>query len=161
MTGDARVLVLTLGNRDAGDDAFGPSVAEALRSCGDTRALVIDLGSGGASALLDDIEGARGLILVDAVRGPGLEMGGLVDVDWRDPQGPTLAIERVVSSHTMPVREQLRLANLLGILPKNVRIIGVATGSVALGDGMSPAVRKVVPEAAARVVEWVRKWSKS
>ncbi len=161
MAGAARILILALGNPDAGDDAFGPSVAGVLRGGADARFRVIDLGLGGASALLDEIEGSGGLILMDAVRGPDLALGRLVDVDWRDPARPSLAEDGALSSHAMPVGEQLRLADLLGMLPERVRIIGVAVGSVALGEAMSPLVREAVPGAAARAMEWVGRWWES
>lgn len=159
MPGETRVLVLALGNPEAGDDGVGPRVARELRARDDPRMRVVDLASGGPSALLDELEGGGGLIVVDAVTGPGLVPGEVVDVDWRDPARPGLAGGAAISSHAMSVGEQLRLADRLGILPGRVRIVCVALGSAKLGDAMSPAVRDAVPGATSRVLEWVARWS--
>lgn len=126
MMGEVRpIVVATCGNADAGDDAFGPLTAIALTGRRLTGVDVARLDNRPA-ALLDHLGGREVLIVVDAVRGPGLEAGRLVEMDWFAPSRPALVDEDVLSTHGLSIANQIALAEAIGLRPRVVRLVGLA-----------------------------------
>jgi hydrogenase maturation protease len=143
------VLVAACGNAQAGDDAFGPSVAAALRHHPNGHLRIVNLAMVPAS-LSDHLPGACGLVIVDAVLGCGGE-AGLIDMEWDSQARPRLMSDRAISTHGLSVADQVELARALGALPPVVRLIGVEARATKLGEPMSRAVRRLVPVTARRV----------
>ena len=75
------ILVAAYGNDMAGDDAFGPLAAEAVRAMRLPGVEVVSLGMRPAS-LLDHLAGCRAACVVDAARCEGLPAGTLIEVDF-------------------------------------------------------------------------------
>jgi len=144
------IVVLGIGNLLKGDDGVGVRVIEALAA----RPLpagveCIDGGTGGPT-LMVHVEGARALVIVDAVNlsaAPGAVRAFSLD-EIEDTGG--LAC---VSLHDVGILPMLELARGLGTLPPVVRIVGVQPERLDLGDRLSPAVEAAVSRAADLVVE--------
>jgi len=151
------VLVAACGNAMAGDDAFGPRVAEALRGSAPPAVQIVDLATKPAS-LLDYLPGPELLLIVDAAWDANAPVARLVDMDWCDPDRPPLEHDAAISSHGLSLADDLVLADRLGMLPKQVRLIACFIGSAQIGQPMQRAVCRQVPVAAARVVAHAKTW---
>ncbi|MFI5380272.1 MAG: hydrogenase maturation protease, partial [Tepidisphaerales bacterium] len=115
------LLILCFGNPMAGDDAFGPMVARELSALHDPRLNVVDLSRESPAAMLDHLDSQSALIIVDAVTGPGIAPGQLIDIDWHDQARPNLVHDSALSTHGLSVANQLELAERLGMLPASIR----------------------------------------
>jgi hydrogenase maturation protease len=148
----APLLVATCGNPDAGDDAFGPQVAAALRAQPLPGTVVLDLQLN-PWGLADHLEGRQALFILDAASVPGTPTGQVLDFDWFDPARPPLRRESVLSSHALSVGEQLELAQTLGLLPPVVWVIVLVAGSVTPGAPAGPMLEAAVTAAVVRLRE--------
>ena len=144
----APVLVAACGNAMAGDDAFGPAVAAALRRESPAHCQVIDLGMA-PTALLDHLPGRAALIIVDAAQAPDAG-DDLMEFDWDSPARPALVRQEQLSTHGLSIAAQIELARAMGLLPEVVKLIAAPVGEAQLGRPMDAAAR-LVERAAARV----------
>ena len=150
MTG--RILVAAVGNILRGDDGFGAAVAAELDGLPD-GADVIETGIGGIALLQEILAGCDGLVLIDAV-------------DSGDRPGTVSLINPVIDApshvpdvHLSNPRRVLMMAKAMGALPERVVIVGCQPNGVDdLEQGLSLAVERAVPIAAAKVEETVRAW---
>ena len=143
----AQVLVLGLGNLLLGDDGVGLRLLEEL--AGGASADFLDGGTQGL-ALLPYFDGRRALIILDAVA-LGAPAGTVHVLD-----AANLKAHRATTAHGSNALELLEVAALLGELPPTVTIIGIEPAKIATGIGLSPEVKRAVPEAlslARRVLE--------
>lgn len=139
------MLILGCGNRDRGDDGAGVLVAERLRDLG----LNARICSGQALELIDAWKAADDVIIVDAVmtRGPAGKV-------WlRDGEQLTLPETLSLSSHGFGIAEGIRLARILGCLPKRLRVFGIEVSRIELGSALSPEVMCAVKEVVAHITE--------
>ena len=150
MPGTSPILIAACGNELAGGDAFGPLVGKELRGRLPAGAELIELVMNPA-ALLDHLEGRRGLILIDAAWVPNMHPGTLLACEWDSEARPALATDRATSTHGLSVANQIELARRLGILPPVVWLCAVAINPCADLADTENGVREKVPEAAARV----------
>ena len=144
------VLIVTCGNPDAGDDGFGPAVAEVLRADPLAGVTVTELGTRPAD-LLDYAQGYAALVIVDAVCCPGEKPGGLIEVDWFDPARPISKSEKALSTHGISLGRQIELGQSLKMLPSVVRLVGVNIVQSEIGCPMTEAVRRCIPDAASAI----------
>jgi hydrogenase maturation protease len=109
--------VIGLGAEDRGDDAAGLLVARLIRAAAPPGVEVREC-AGDAGALLELLEGAQRVVLVDAARGgaPGTVERLPVDAVRSAPAS---------STHGLGLAEALGVAAALGILPATVRIYAV------------------------------------
>ena len=128
--------VIGMGAEDRGDDAAGLLVARLLRVAAPPGVEVHE-SAGDAGSLLELIEGADRVILVDAARGAGTP-GTVECVPLSAPLQP-----RVRSTHGLGLAEALGVASELGILPPVVRVYVVYGRSFDAGP--------VTPEVAAGI----------
>lgn len=144
-----RALVIGLGNVLMGDDAFGPSVVEAMDAAFDfpPGVTVLDGGTPGLNLmpLMMDYEV---LIVVDTVKSKGhpgeMRLYRKADLSpaARSPrQGP----------HEPGLDEVLTALDLAGRGPSEVLLIGVIPESVETGTGMSERLRAAIPAAIGEV----------
>ena len=153
-----RVLVAACGNRVAGDDAFGPLVAERLSGRVTSALDIIDLGLR-PIGLVDHLEGYLGLIIVDAVVGFVTESSSdLVDMDFAADGRPELRHDVALSSHGLSIEHELRLAETLGILPGRVHLIGVVASCVEVGLPPTQGVLRCIEPAVERVIDVAHDW---
>jgi hydrogenase maturation protease len=153
------ILVAVFGNALAGDDALGPAVVECLGQA-DCRGLkILDASQAAPLSLLDHLEGLSGLILVDAVTGPDISPGQIIDADWLDQARPAVQSAADISSHGFSLPQQMDMAAKLGLLPQRVRLIGVGLGNADLGQPLSPAVHAAVGPVVERIIARQKAWS--
>lgn len=144
------ILIATFGNVAAGDDGFGPRVAELLAQAAMPGVEVADLATGPAR-LLDLIADRAALVVVDAAWGPHRRPGRLIVCDWHAEHRPALLCERGVSTHALGVADQLALAGRLGMLPPVVKLVAATIGDAEQGRPPCAAVRRQVAPAARRI----------
>ncbi len=140
------VLVACCGNPAAGDDAFGCLVAARLRRDPPDGAEVVDFGMG-PTALVDRVDGRRGLIVVDAAWSSSYLPGQLIELDWSATPGVELAGDRAVSTHGLSIAHQVELARTLGNLPGEVWLVAAMIERPALESPPSEEVAALVPAA--------------
>ena len=146
----ARILVLGLGNDILTDDAVGLQVAKVVRErlAGDPRIEVRATTEMGL-ALLDEMSGRAGVVIVDSVQTGRAPPGHIHETDAAgitslSPSAP----------HMLGVGESLALGRLVGAaMPDRVRVFAIEVADpFSLGTEMTPAVRAAVEPAAARIV---------
>jgi hydrogenase maturation protease len=150
------ILVAAFGNEMAGDDAFGPRVAEAVRAMAIPGVEVVALGMKPAG-LLDQLAGRRALCVVDAARCDGVPTGTLLDLDFFGANRPSLVHDTALSTHGLSVADEIELARRLDLCPEEVRLVAVAAGSVEVGRSISGEVLRQVSAAADRIADWARR----
>jgi hydrogenase maturation protease len=147
-----RVRVIGCGNADSGDDAAGLiAVAKARPLLAGTPGVeVVEAGPG--LRVLELMDDAGGVVLVDAVRtrAGARPPGAIVHVAAGAPF-PTV-LSGALSSHGFGLSETVGLAAALGKAPPLV-FLGVEVAHVAAGQPLSAAVAGVIPELVRRIVE--------
>lgn len=141
-----RVLVLGLGNPLLGDDGAGLELLQRVESQGPwpENVRLVDGGTWGLS-LLPDVMDAERLLVLDAVR-TGREPGTVV-------RGEDDAVPRwyshPVSPHQVDLAELLGAAELLGVLPERLVVVGIEPQTTdELHVGLSPVVEAALGAAA-------------
>ena len=143
------VLVLGIGNSLLSDDGVGLELLELLRPSSenedgaDPRVEYVDGGTQGLM-LLGLLEGRRSLLLLDAVQ-QGKTPGSVHLV--REPDRSITP--RGFGAHGGNASELLATARLLSGLPPRVHLVGVEPVEFRTRIGLSPAVEKALPVAAA------------
>ena len=134
--GRAAIRVIGVGNAWRGDDAVGILAARRLRDQLDLSVEVMEA-EGDGLALLDLMEGADHVLLIDAVMGGG-RPGTCVrfDVSTESRWGPVVPS----STHAMGIAEAIDLARALERLPKQVVLYGIEIESVESGAPLSAGV---------------------
>jgi hydrogenase maturation protease len=105
--------------------------------------------------LLNCLEAAEQVLIVDAVRS-GAAPGSLHWLAEKDIAGFGQGSD---SAHGWGVAETLALGRQLQPekMPARVEILGIEIGEVAVGEGLSPEVTRVLDRAALMIEEWIRK----
>jgi len=131
-------VVVGVGNELLQDEGVGLSLVRALgREEWPGHVRFVDGGTGGYD-LVSHMEGAAHLVLLDALAGPGAPGDVHVfrpeDVVDRNP-------EMDASLHEARPLEVLRVAEVLGVRPPRVTVVGVVVGSIEPGLHLSPALQ--------------------
>ena len=153
-----RVLIAGVGNVLRGDDGFGVEVLRRLERdlAGADGVRFFESGIAGVGLLQELLDGYDALVILDALdRGapPGSVLVLVPDV------GAGGAARKAIDLHQADPGGVLQMAAALGVLPRQVRIVGCqAVGCDELGAGLSEPVRAAVPEAARRVQEMLAAW---
>ncbi|NIP82417.1 MAG: hydrogenase maturation protease, partial [Gemmatimonadetes bacterium] len=153
MRADGSTVVIGLGSPLMGDDGVGLVALERLRErwSFDPPVELLDGGTWGMN-LLPFIEGAEGLVFLDAVEA-GEENGRVVRLD-RDELPRFFATK--LSPHQIDLKEVLALAELRGTLPGRTVVLGVQPATVALSDALSGEVARALDRLLGAVVELLR-----
>lgn len=138
-------LVIGVGNRDRGDDAIGPLVADMFAGRDDVETLVAE---GDLSDLALRWARHHQVVIVDAIVS-GRKPGTVVQIDALDERLPIDG--GLVSSHGVGVTEAIELARVLGRLPQRLTIIGVESTAFAQFDELTPDVADAIRSIADRV----------
>jgi hydrogenase maturation protease len=142
------VVVLGLGNVLCADDGVGVAAVHALMA--GWTAPGVDFVDGGTLglALLDYLDGAAALLILDAVAADA-PPGTLVRLEGDDVEA---AARARLSVHQVGVADLLEAARFLGRQPARVVLLGLVPSSLGLGLARSPAVAARLPDlvAAAR-----------
>ena len=153
MTGDEQplALVVGIGNRDRGDDGFGPAVAHRLMERVPSTVRILER-SGDALAMIEDWDGIPSVIVIDAMA-PISEPGKVHRFDLTDSPLPIGFAP--TSSHALGVAETIELARSLGRLPQYFVAYLVEGEQFGTGTPLSLAIAKAVEDVADRIVSEV------
>lgn len=151
-----KVLIVSCGNRMAGDDALGPQVTAALRKNPLEHVQIVDLDMNPAG-LLDHLDGQDVLFIIDAVRWPGRDVAELIDLDWPEAKEAKLANDDCFSTHGFSIANQIELAENLQILPPTVRLFGLVIESTEMGKTLTDPLAKAIPDLAERIRTHLKK----
>jgi hydrogenase maturation protease len=144
---DGPAVVIGVGNLLLHDDGVGVRVVEALRSQAASQpgalpeaTRLVDGGTLGID-LLPNVEGARSLLLLDAV-----DLGqpaGTVSV----LRGDDILTAGGTWGECIPggVGELLSVARLMGWLPEPVALVGIQVDDTSYGEGLSESVAAALP----------------
>ncbi|MGD0637700.1 MAG: hydrogenase maturation protease [Nitrososphaerales archaeon] len=146
---EGKQVVVGLGNRYMTDDGIGIRVAEELRGRElGGRVLVFEYQTLELS-LLWQLRGASRIVVVDALRSGG-SAGTVSTYSITPREGPLLELP---SPHAIQLHDTFDLANLSGMLPCPVTLIGVEPSSCDPGEGLTQAVSAAIQPAVDAVVQ--------
>jgi hydrogenase maturation protease len=142
------VSVIAVGNRYRSDDGVGAAVLARLanRFAGDSRVRLIEA-DGEPAGLMQSWEGSSYVWVIDAVSSGGLS-GTLHEVDVQRLGAFDDRSTGIGGGHVLGVREAVDLARALGLLPTEMRVLGIEGASFDNGEGLTPAVADAVVQAA-------------
>ena len=146
-----KVLIGGIGNVLLGDDGVGPYAVRILESMYDFEAGVeiIDLGTP-ALDLTHQIVGLKALILVDSVASD--DPAGTLALFTKEDILRDTPAERL-DPHSPALAECLMTASMLGAMPQNVLLVGIAGKCYEPGHPLSAAVRQSVGPAIEAVLQ--------
>jgi len=149
----AAIRIIGIGNLFRGDDAVGLLAARRLHERVDSSVEVLEA-EGDGLALLDLMEGADQVIVIDAVKSEG-HPGTTVRLDLsKESHWGTLV---PCSTHAIGVAEAIDLARTLGRLPKQVILYGVEIDSLESGAALSETVRGGLDSVVAQVLKEIER----
>jgi hydrogenase maturation protease len=150
-----KALIGGIGNVLLGDDGVGPYVVRLLESLYDFEETVdiIDLGTP-ALDLTHQIVGLQSLVLVDAVASED-SAGTLALFTKEDILRDTPA--QRLDPHSPALSECLMTASMLGTMPQNVLLVGIAGKCYEPGHPLSAAVRQSVGPAMEAILGELRR----
>jgi hydrogenase maturation protease len=143
-------VAIGVGNSLRRDDAAGLEVARALRARTVGSEIAVHEQEGETLALLDAWEGARALVLVDAVCS-GAPPGTIHRMDASEEPLPD-RLRSSSSTHAVGLAGAIELARALGRLPPRVVVFGLEGRRFDAGSELSPEVRVRIGPLAERVL---------
>lgn len=146
------VRIIGIGNRDRGDDAFGPRVVDAFQGRLPEHVSALEH-SGEVAGLVDLMTDAAAVYLVDAAV-MGLEPGCLRVFDASG--SPLPAMGGAFSSHALGLSEAIELARALDVLPPVCRVFAVEAVSFEAGEELTEPVASAVPGVVQAVIDSIR-----
>jgi hydrogenase maturation protease len=148
-------VVIGVGNPLMGDDGFGiVAIALVRERWRDSPSLALVDGGTWGMNLLPLIEGARRLLIIDAIN-RGLPPGSRIELERAEiPRYLGLTL----SPHQLDLREVLALAELRGTLPAETFAIGVQPERVELSLDLSPAVAAKLHGVVADIEDQLLRW---
>jgi hydrogenase maturation protease len=151
----ARTVVLGLGNMLMADDGVGLAALARLRDqwCLPHHVELVDGGTWGMN-LLHVVEGSDHLLIFDAVSNGGVP-GSLVRLEGHDI--PRFLLQKV-SPHQVDLREVLALAELRGLLPRRLVVLGIEPVRVEMSTELTPAVEANVDALVRMGVATLEQW---
>jgi hydrogenase maturation protease len=144
-------VVLGVGNTIMTDEGAGVRCIEWLAGRLPADVLAVDGGTS-TNELLEDLESADLLIIVDAIV-------------TREPPGTILRLEgdripsafsNKLSPHQHGINDVLANLALLDRSPRRLVLFGIAPSKIELGMELTPEVAAVIPEVGRRVLEELR-----
>jgi len=144
-TAGDRIVLIGVGNIYRGDDGAGPVAAREVASRGIPGVRVIDQ-VGDGTDLISAWDGVHTAYVVDCMRSGG-EPGA---VGWFDALDEAISedIFPGYSTHAFSITDTIKLARILGRLPKHLIVVGIEGRSFAAGAGMSSEVEAAVKKVA-------------
>ena len=146
--------MIGVGNTLRGDDGAGLEVVRRLSARAEAAAIEVREQEGEALGVLEQWEGARAAVLVDAAHS-GAPAGTAHRVDASSQAIPA-ALGSSSSTHAIGVAEAVELARVMDRLPERVILYGIEGASFDTGGELSAEVRAVIGEVADAVLEEAR-----
>ncbi len=162
-----RVKIIGCGRSQRRDDQLGLEVARRLARR-PSEGCEVCLSEDPGTDLLLDLDGVRLLVLVDAAAcGPHLPAGRIRRLCCR-PEAPgsarsafeRLPLRTACSTHLLSIGDGLRVAEQLGVLPREVWIYVVGAAEFGHGTELSPAIERAAARLVGRIRADVRAWLK-
>jgi len=152
-----RVVVLGIGNSLLTDDGAGIHAIRCLREDGDGAA--IDYVDGGTLnfTLLEHIEGASAVIVIDAAELDAPP--GTVRTFEGDAMDRLLATGRHRSVHEAGLADVMGMARLKDCLPERRALISIQPGRIEWGEMLSPPVADALPLACNEARALAQRWA--
>ncbi|RFF28069.1 MULTISPECIES: HyaD/HybD family hydrogenase maturation endopeptidase [unclassified Wenzhouxiangella] len=147
------IVVIGIGNTLLGDDGVGVHVVEQLRERNLDKPIAFFDGGTLSFSLLEHIESADRLIIVDAAYLDSPP--GTVAVFRNAELEHFLTTSRRPSVHEVNLLDVLGAARLRGRLPAEYALVAIEPGVVDWSSQPSPAVAPAVEEASERVTELI------
>jgi hydrogenase maturation protease len=144
-----KIIVIGIGNEFRGDDAAGLLVVRRLQEKPPAGVEFWEQ-SGEATALMDTMNRAGTVILVDAVQS-GAEAGQIHRYDASEQSMPAQFLR--CSTHNFSVHDAIEMARALGKLPPRLMVYGIEGSHFEPGAELSPAVQSAVVEVTQRINE--------
>jgi hydrogenase maturation protease len=147
-------LVIGVGQEQRGDDAVGLLVARRVANAPAARSpalRVVEHGGDGMDLLLA-WEGARSVVVVDAVVSGDRPVGGVHRFDAHQEPLPT-ALFAGHSTHALGVADAIELARAMERLPARLVVYGIESTCFDTGSRPVPGVLAAVESVAERVLE--------
>jgi hydrogenase maturation protease len=135
------ILILGVGNLIMSDEGIGVHVAHRMMEMELPPNVHVVEGGTDGFGLMNVIQEADRMILIDAVRGGG-EPGSIYRFDIEDC--PADANIFKTSVHQISILEVIHLSGLIGSTPKTT-IIGVEPKSLEMGMDLSPEIEAKIP----------------
>ena len=151
------ILILGVGNVLWADEGFGVRCVEALADSFEfpDHVRLVDGGTRGI-ALLDEMEGTARMLLFDAVD-YGLEPGSLRLIAGEEI--PRFIASGKLSLHQTGFQDVLAYAQIAGILPPEIQLIGVHPAVLDdYGGDLSGPVKAQLPNAIAMARSILAEW---
>jgi len=141
------IRIIGIGNAFAGDDAVGTLLVRRLDFDHSETVEIVEAGLSGLS-LLDIMEGAETVILIDAIhsnQAPGtihrLEIPRDLEILHTHAWG-----SKSPSTHSFGLGESLTLGATLGTLPPTVVVFGIEIRDTTLGENPSSEVHQALDD---------------
>ena len=150
----APFAVLGLGNELFTDEGLGVQAGWEVQRAGLSDVEVLDGGTLGL-ALLPEIEGRVGLLVLDAMVAAGSEPGDIVVLGPEELVRPKMLL---MSAHQVGIAETLGAATLLGTSPRLLAAVGIVPFSLDTGYGISPEAQARIPAMVETAIEILQRW---
>jgi len=155
--GQAKTVVLGLGNRIYSDDAVGVFAIQLLeKSSSIPHGVTLIEGGTLGLALLPYVSGATRWLVLDAVD-VAAAPGTIVQLAGEELR----ALPRGASAHDAGLSDLAAALHLLGEDPPETVLLGVQPGSVALGTTLSPPVEKALPQLVETALALLKEWAQN
>ena len=145
-----KLLIIGIGNRDRGDDAVGPLLAEKLAKDTGLKKLGVEvvIHSGEGASLMELWRGAGKTVIIDAMKS-GAALGKVRRFDAADEilTGGTFRY----SSHLFSLAEAVEMARQLKRLPEQLIVYGIEGREFSFGAALSLKVKAALAGVAAKV----------
>ena len=141
----AKTVLIGVGNSALRDEGVGGRIIRELGGRTPPGVEVVDAGLPGFG-LIALLEGREKAVIIDAIDADGPP--GTV-YRFRADRVASARARPSCSLHQGDVLQYVKLAEALGMGPKEVVLIGVQPGNFSPGEDLSPAVEAAIPEAAA------------
>jgi hydrogenase maturation protease len=150
-----RKVVLGLGNLLNRDEGLGVQALKMLDAqLGENKEFeLLDGGVLGLNLLMI-VEDCSHLLILDAVN-VGKQAGTVVELSKE--QIPLYAGIKL-SQHQITFQEVLGLANIRGLLPEYLHLVGIQPEDISIGLELSPIVQKALPEVVSRACRILEEW---
>jgi len=145
-----RSLIIGLGNPILTDDAVGLAVARLVHErLADPETELAELAVGGLE-LVERLAGYERVVIIDAIRTEGGEVGECRRVELDGPESS----RRTAFTHEVGLSEGLELARRLGMeLPQKLSIYAIEIADpYTVSEEMTAEVRAAVPRAAEMIL---------
>jgi hydrogenase maturation protease len=158
MTDEHQVVkILAAGNYLMADDGVGIHILEKLEKMNRSDVKLENVGVGGL-AILDYMEDADHVIIIDAVRGGGGDPGSIYK--FTDKELPPANLF-MMSLHDLSLVDTLRLGREIQpeLMPKDIIIIGIEVERVeGICTDLSPSVESAIDGAIKLVFEEIQRF---